>query len=94
MAFVQDTILTKEEFLLSLCAIESIKQGSIESEDSVADKLRGDVILIARTVGGFEYVISMLHIQTVMGATFLGEKPEEMARNIISRWKHIKSIKG
>ena len=93
MGYRNDTILTKEGYLLSLKSIESIKQGDNDDEQQVVDALKGDVILIARTIGGFEYVISMLHIKEKMPEWFAGEDPNQMASNTVNRWKHIVFVK-
>ncbi len=84
-------VYTDVNSVVHLKFVESMAFRS-DSKDVVIDKLRGDTILLVRTVSGTEYSVSMIYTLNQLNDT--KSTQEEMILAIYDKWIRINAYQG
>lgn len=79
------TIVAEDGTFILLRYIESIKENT-ESQETVVDKLKGDLSIIVTTISGKVYTISMMHQIEVYKEHGVPKNVFEMRSSIIEQW--------
>lgn len=89
MAVFQPSFLVaNDNTVVALKFIESMNL-SRDVEEQVLDKLKDDVVLEIRTVGGVQYTVSSRHQMEILKQYCLSDDPIELRTAIFERWVNI-----
>jgi hypothetical protein len=91
MGYWNDCIISTKGDLIALSLVESIREAGDDAEDRIVNKLKGDTVLLVRTVSGQQHTVSMLYTQQQMPDQFEDQVLDEMARKIVRRWQYIQA---
>lgn len=82
------TIVSDDDTFILLRYVESIKENN-EPQETVVDKLKGDISLIVTTTSGKVYTISMLHQIETYKDHDVPQNIYEMRNSILEQWIRI-----